>query len=307
MNFVPTGDVDFDKVHAAILEWDPDGNRIARVLRDTLDQLYDGQRTGRYKLEQLFKTEKTHCGTLVEINLRREFAKEFQDGIKLDYRILDVEVDCKYSQEPFGWMFPPEALGEICLIVWADDPSSQWKVGLFRPELALLNAPNRDKKRGISARGRSAISWIFSNASLPPNVLLQLDERIVQKIMDPSKSGQQRINELFRNTLGKRVGRGVVATVAQQDDYMKRVRGNGGARSALKPEGIIILGQYKTHRQIARELGIPEPSRGESIPLRVIPAPKTAKSTSKIGDSYWKIAAPTDPIVPAPELPELKR
>ncbi len=35
--------------------------------------------------DQLFKTEKTHCGTLVEINLHREF--KFQDGTKLDYQI----------------------------------------------------------------------------------------------------------------------------------------------------------------------------------------------------------------------------
>ena len=48
-----------------------------------LDQLYDGQRTGRYRWDQLRKTEKTHCGTLVEINMQREFL--FEDGSKLDF------------------------------------------------------------------------------------------------------------------------------------------------------------------------------------------------------------------------------
>ena len=72
-------------------------NRVATVLRDTLDQLYDGQRTGRYKWDQLHKTEKTHCGTLVEINMQREF--QFADGKKLDYKIANTEVDCKYSQK----------------------------------------------------------------------------------------------------------------------------------------------------------------------------------------------------------------
>src|SRR6476620_7983978 len=83
-------------VAAEIRTLDPDGTRTAQVLRATLDQLYDGQRTGRYRWDQLHKTEKTHCGTLVEINLHREF--DFADGATLDYRIAGVDVDCKYSQ-----------------------------------------------------------------------------------------------------------------------------------------------------------------------------------------------------------------
>ena len=86
-------DPELDRVINELLRLDPDGSRIARVLRETLDQLYDGQRTGRYRLDQLHKTEKTHCGTLVEINLHREF--DFGDGTVLDYRIADGEVDCK--------------------------------------------------------------------------------------------------------------------------------------------------------------------------------------------------------------------
>src|SRR5256885_8626710 len=104
-------------VAAQLRQLDPDGSRTAQVLRDTLDQLYDGQRTGRYRWDQLYKTEKTHCGTLVEINLHREF--EFQDGLKLDYQIAGVDVDCKYSQKNGAWMIPPEARGHLCLVLWA--------------------------------------------------------------------------------------------------------------------------------------------------------------------------------------------
>ena len=62
-------DAELEAVKAEILKLDPNGIRTAQVLRDTFDQLYDGQRTGRYRVDQLHKTEKTHCGTLVEINL----------------------------------------------------------------------------------------------------------------------------------------------------------------------------------------------------------------------------------------------
>jgi Restriction endonuclease NaeI len=43
---------------------------------------------------------------------------------------------------------------------------------------------------------------------------------------------------------------------------MKRVRGNGGSRSSLRPEGIVIIGQYDSHRRIAQALAVPVPGRG---------------------------------------------
>src|SRR5437762_6738306 len=112
MNGEAAIDQELDDVTAEFRRLDPHGMRTAQVLRDTLDQLYDGQRTGRYRWDQLFKTEKTHCGTLVEINLHREF--KFQNGVKLDYCIAGVDVDCKYSQNLWGWMIPPEARDHLC-------------------------------------------------------------------------------------------------------------------------------------------------------------------------------------------------
>lgn len=294
-------DADLDAVVAAIRALDPDGSRTAHVLRDTLDQLYDGQRTGRYRWDQLHKTEKTHCGTLVEINLHREF--EFRDGTLLDYRIADRDVDCKYSQSLGGWMIPPEAHGHLCLLAWADDAAAVWSLGIVRTTPDRLNTGgNRDKKATLNAVGRAAISWIFDHAALPPNILLELPRPVVDRIM-AMRHGTQRLNELFRNALGMRVGRGVVATVAQQDDYMKRVRANGGSRTALQPEGIIILGQYGSHVAVARALGVVTPGRGESVAVRVAPAVGPGQGVAEIAGGYWRVAAPADPVVPAPELP----
>src|ERR1700739_3012661 len=86
-----------------------------RPVRDPVDQLYDGQHTGRWKYDQLHKTEKPHMGTLVEINLHRQFA--FADGDATDYRIAGIEVDCKYSMTYGGWELPPEAIGHLCLLI----------------------------------------------------------------------------------------------------------------------------------------------------------------------------------------------
>lgn len=299
-----TIDLELEAVKAAILKLDPKGTRTAQVLRDTFDQLYDGQRTGRYRVDQLHKTEKTHFGTLVEINLHREF--DFEDGKDMDYRIAGVDVDCKYSQTKGGWMIPPEAHGHLCLLVWAEDSKEpKWSVGLVRATVERLNTGgNRDKKATFNEAGRNAIVWLFEDAALPPNVLLQIDRSVVDRILG-QKSGQKRINELFRNTLGMRVGRAVVATVAQQDDYMKRVRGNGGARTDLQPEGIMILGQFHAHGTIATALGVPVPEHGESVSVRVVTAPGPGARVAKISGRFWRVAQPADPIVRAPVLPRI--
>ena len=241
----PRSDTERDAVASALIGIRDFESRVAAVLRETLDQSYDGQRTGRYKWDQLHKTEKTHCGTLVEINIQREF--EFDDGDKLDYKIATVEVDCKYSQSLGRWMIPIEARGELCLVLWADDQQSLWSMGLVRAlEELLTKGGNRDRKANLSRDGQSEIYWLFNESELPSNVLLQLSKEDVETIMSPW-SGAERMRRLFRIAQGQRIGRGVVATVAQQADYMKRIRGNDGARSQLRPEGIVILGQYEKH------------------------------------------------------------
>lgn len=300
-----SGDAEVDAVVEAILALDPDGTRTAAVLRQTLDQLYDGQRTGRYRWDQLHKTEKTHCGTLVEINMQREFL--YDDGRKLDYRIADIEVDCKYSQALWGWMIPREAKGEICMVLWADDVASVWSLGVIRTSDAVLGlGRNQDKKASISLVGRSMMRWLFEEADLPPNVLLQLPRPVVDEIMSGS-SGAERIRRLFRTAQRMLVGRGVVATVGQQADYMKRIRENGGARTQLRPEGIIILGQYESDCRIAAALGLPVPGSGESVSARVTPAAAGQPGAARIGGEWWRLAEPADDVVEAPRLPKPRK
>ena len=76
------------------------------ALRDAIDQLLDGERTGRWDWYTLRKTEKTHMGTIVEIRLHNEF--DFDDGEAMDYRIAGIDVDCKFSQSVGGWELPPD-------------------------------------------------------------------------------------------------------------------------------------------------------------------------------------------------------
>ncbi|MFJ6743788.1 NaeI family type II restriction endonuclease [Streptomyces sp. NPDC091279] len=300
----PRDDHELTAVRDEIHHLDPHGSRFAAVLRDTIDQLLNGEVTGRYDWKKLFKTEKTHAGTLVEINLQREF--KFRDGVDMDYQIANVDVDCKYSQQFGGWMIPPEAIGHLCLLVWADDSKSLWSAGVIRIQREWLNSGNnRDLKLTIKAEHRNKISWLWHNAELPENVLLHMKSTDRDQVFSHN-SGQARLNELFRLVQHRRIGRNVVRTVAQQKDYMKRVRGNGGARSALRREGILIMGDYASHQEIAKQLHVPVPGEGEFVSVRVAKADPDDSTQPGVNlDGYfWKPAGPDDPVEEGPLLPK---
>lgn len=297
-------DPELELVCAAIRGLDRTGEQFAGVLRETIDQLLNGEATGRYDWKTLFKTEKTHAGTAVEINLQRKFG--FEDGIEMDYRIGGVDVDCKYSQQLGGWMIPPEAVGHLCLLVWADDYKSRWSAGLLRIKSEWLNGgKNRDLKLTVKAEHRSKITWLWKNAELPENVLLHMNAADREAVFSFT-SGQTRLNELFRRVQRRRIGRNVVRTVARQKDYMKRVRGNGGARSALQPDGIVIMGDYASHQAIARSLGLPAPQEGEFISARLARArpQHSAQPQAFLDGGHWVLADHGDPVEPGPLLPK---
>lgn len=294
-------DIELEAVAATLLAADPDGSRMAQVFRSTFDQLYDGQRTGRYRWDQLFKTEKTHYGTLIEINLQREFG--FDDGQILDYAIAGYEVDSKYSATA-QWMLPPESLNHLILGSVASDEKSAWSIGLVRATPGNRNVGmNRDQKGSLNALGKSRIKWLFRDAPMQPNILIQLPAAHVARIFAP-QSGQARVNELFRVATNMRISRNIIATVAQQDDFMKRVRENGGARSVLRSEGYLILGgDYSAQTAIARSLGCTVPEPGELVSIRVGPVDFAMANSVNLEGRYWHlIEGEHTTTTPAPKV-----
>ena len=214
-------------------------------------------------------------------------------------------MDCKFSHKLGGWMIPPEADGKLLLLVQASDEDGTWSAGLLRAaEENLRPAGNRDLKRSLNDRGRAAVRWLHARAPLGENALIRLPEPDVAAVF-ALPSGQQRVNELFRRAQRIRVSRTVVATVARQDDYMKRVRDGGGARDQLRAEGIVIFGDYAGDQVLASALGLPRPGPGEFVSARLIrraggsasgaerPSPVSSASTGPTGCS------PPPPIPPS--------
>jgi len=165
---------------------------------------------------------------------------------------------------------------------------------------------NRDLKRRLTAAGKREVAWIFRDQLLPENALLRIPSADVGRIFEPGH-GTKRVDMLFRLAQRRLISRVVVATVAQQEDYMNRIRGNGGSRSSLRPEGIVIFGQYDSHRLVAETLGLPVPGPGESVSVRLASIRgRRARATSpsvSLGGHRRVVAQEDDPLETAPLLP----
>ena len=152
------------------------------------------------------------------------------------------------------------------------------------------------------------MSWLHARAPLQENALIRLPEPDVSAIF-ALPSGQQRVNELFRRAQRMRVSRTVVATVAMQDDYMKRVRDGGGARDQLRAEGIVIFGDYAGNQVLASALGLVRPGPGEFVSARLVRGCAGGAQRShdaraiRLEGSDWVLASPVHPVEPAPSLP----
>ena len=273
--------------------------RFGAAIRQSFDEVFDGQRTGRYSLAQLSKPEKTYIGTKVEIVIQAEFGLE--RGERMDYLVDGEEVDAKWSIRSRGWMIPTEAVGELCLCLTADDARSTFSVGIVRAnEGNLRQRGNQDRKRQFNDGGMAAMIWLVKRGRLDENLLLHLSEEERSSILDRGLSGQQRVNQLFRVVLGRVVRREVVLTVAQQEDSPKRVR---DARGALQPEGIVVLGHQGRHPGIAEGLGLEAPPKGSWIAAKVTKVTKADPANVKavvIAGGRWRLAAPGDPASPGP-------
>ncbi|SEC10392.1 Restriction endonuclease NaeI [Streptomyces sp. 2224.1] len=272
-------------------------NRFSGVLRQSIDEVLDGQRTGRYKIDDLEKTEKTYLGTKVEIVCRAEFG--FARGTKMDYQIEGVDVDAKFSLSA-QWMIPREAMGHLCLLMTANEERADFKVGLVRICNEILNGGgNQDGKRGISSQGKKGIRWIFDSGALQENLLFKLTSETLEAVMSVPP-GQSRVDQLFQVVQGRIIDRNAVLTTGKQLDAPKRVR---DSRKRLAPKGVIILGHQNDSPRIAQDLGLPVPEKGKWVAVRVVPAPiGTSRPQVRIDGSSYVIAGPGDPCTPAPNI-----
>jgi len=244
---------------------------FSRSIRQALDEVIDGPRTGRYRYEELETQEKAYIGTRIEIVVRTELSLE-PEG-KLDTLIEGHAVDFKWSARG-GWMIPTEAVGELCLLLKGDETKGTFSVGLVRCEDELLNkGANKDSKRTISKAGKKEIRWLVEDGKLPVSLLAELDPEVEAAVF-ARPPGQARVREFFKRMMRQPVPRDVICTLAMQEDPMRRVRQDRGSASL---DGMKILsGHFKVSKAAAEELGYGTLAKNDymSVPideLRTLP------------------------------------
>lgn len=223
---------------------------FSRAIRQAIDEVIDGSRTGRYRYEELESQEKAYIGTRIEIVVRTRF--ELEPAGKLDTVIAGHPVDFKWSAKG-GWMIPTEAVGELCLLLKGDEVGGTFSVGLVRCSQDRLNlGANKDGKRTLSKAGRAAVRWLVKDGGLPASFLATLDAETREAVL-AQPAGQARVREFFKQVTRRPVPREVIPTLAVQEDPMRRVRQD---KSADGLDGLKILsGHYKVSNEAAELLG----------------------------------------------------
>ena len=210
---------------------------FGKAVRQAIDEVLDGPRTGRWSLAQLAKTEKTYVGTKIEIVVRTALGVE--PGPILDLDIEGHPVDIKWGMNS-GWQIPQEAIGQLCLCIGGLDGLSRFQVGLVRCSAELLNlGENRDRKRTLSAAGRSAMMLLVPSSPLPANFVEEMNHAIRIAVMG-EPTIQTRITKLFTALPRTPIPRNAVCTIARTTgDPLRRVRADKGRGDPL--DGMKIL------------------------------------------------------------------
>jgi hypothetical protein len=265
---LPAGHEDrgiIEPIVAAMLKhaggWDAFARDLRLLLRRAVDEVIDTPRTNRFTLAETEKTEKTYLGTKIEILFRSML--KLPKGRVLDLSVDGAEVDIKNTMGS-NWSIPEEALSRACVLIRENEFRAICSVGLIVAESKYLNpGMNKDRKRTISAFGMQNIWWILRDMPYPPNFWEALPLESRHAIMAPA-GGARRLAELFERVQGRPIARSTVADICQQDDPMKRIRRNGGARDFLAQKGIAIL--YAGYdRELVQKLGLPDLKKDEFI------------------------------------------
>lgn len=240
------------------------GAALAELVLDAIEFVLDPVRTGRTRLAQLDNVEKTFIGLKVE-----HFVRDVLDAPKgvRDLVLAGRDVDVKNTVgASWCWMIPPETYrnAEPCLLIAANEERRLCWMGLIVTNDQYLGAKNRDGKRAVLSRAYRHINWLVEAHPLPRDRWAGLDMGRFRELRSV-KGGSRRAAQFFCENLRRPIHRSVAqALLHDQHDYMKRLRGNGGARDILRTSGVALLsGAY--FNPLLEQLGLPRIGNDEHI------------------------------------------
>jgi len=223
--------------------------KVGAIIRDAVDYVIDAPTLYRLSIDDLEPDEKTAVGKRIERMLRFKF--DIPRGEKLDVVLGGEDVDIKTTMSN-KWMFSKSSWDHVNLLIAYDEQKAQFSAGLALVTEDLLGAKNRDSKRTIKKQYYENISWITKNSGYPANFLAALPADIIGPVIE-LRSANERVEALFALVQGTVIPRHAVCSIANQQDPLKRLRRNGGAREALWAQGILVLsGTSKSDKAIAK-------------------------------------------------------
>ncbi|MFI8521241.1 NaeI family type II restriction endonuclease [Streptomyces sp. NPDC085481] len=291
-------------------ELDPDGRRMARILRDCLDAALDARTTGRFDLAYLRLEEHARLPHALGSALRGSFPFEAGRATDLVWQRPQgaVPFDLTFTVQGPRWRFAWRPPGAVHLFVYADDASACWSAGLIRlrPEL-LAPGTSRHGSATLTAEARrTAVLWLHRDAPLPENVLLRLDPATRDTVLS-RPDDVTRVCELFRQVRLRPVPASALRPLIRAQDPDRTVR---LAAVALREDGLLLLTGNARGRDAAETLRLPVPEPGEYLcaPLVRRRSDHGARPSIVADGAAWVLAREDDEPAPLPEgFPGLRR
>lgn len=245
------------KAVASWLSQYPVGRIYTEAIRNSIDYVLDGGRTGRFDLmsAEVHPGERASVGAKLEYEVLRIF--DLPKIKPLDTLIAGVPVDIKATVGD-NWAIPSEAHCQLCICTQIQLKNNRHRSWLVRAHRSWLyrGKGNRDGKRGLAVDARQKWSIpLYEWEDLPVNPLRYLTEDQAAQVLAKKPGQVKRLLMMFRLLKGYIIPRNVILTVgAGNDDPMRRAR---QARDAAAKEGLKILcGDWIESREEAAMHGI---------------------------------------------------
>lgn len=274
----PENDTELQSVAAWLTER-PVADFYTDAIRNSIDYVLDGGRTGRFDLlsPKVHPGERASVGTKLEYEVLRIFG--LPKSRPLDTLISGTPVDIKATVGD-NWAIPTEAHCQLCICTQIQLKKNRHKSWLVRAHTSWLyrGKGNKDQKRGLAVHAREHWSVpLYDWSDLPINPLSYLTEDQAAQVLAKKPGQVERMLKLFHFLEGHIIPRNVFLTVgAGKQDPMRRAR---QLRDRAAMEGLTVLcGTWVESRDQAAARGITL-RPGEWIALRENAGADTADPT----------------------------
>lgn len=244
----------------SVLHWfskHPTGELYTEAIRNSIDYVLDGGRTGRFDLlsPKVHPGERASVGAKLEYEVLRVF--DLPKSKPLDTLIDGAAIDIKATVGD-NWAIPTEAHCQLCICTQIQLRKNRHRSWLVRAHRSWLyrGKGNKDGKRGLAVHARDHWSVpLYDWTDLPVNPLRFLTEDQADQVLAKKPGQMKRLLMMFRFLEGHIIPRNVILTVgAGNDDPMRRAR---QARDHATEEGLTLLcGDWVESRDQAAARGI---------------------------------------------------